>query len=120
MWSQQSNMHADNQDEHDAHACSPSLKEMDLKTRACLAWADTLLKCLASPVVCASLSDVEGDGEVPVATGVRESVLLHVVTSFSPGSHSRVALQPGTAAEEANVSLGSTGVRCWVHARIQG
>lgn len=86
---------------------SGSAQHTALQMRACLAWADRLLKCLAAPI--AGVNDVDADSGEAVATGVRESVLLHVVTSFAPGSHSREALKPGTIADEALEKLGSTG-----------
>ena len=77
-----------------------------LKMRACLAWVDGLLKCLASGGV-GGQTDARS-GAATVAHG-RESLLLHVVTSFAPGSHSRTPLEPGTAAQEARQMLGGSG-----------
>ena len=83
-----------------------------LKMRAYLAWTDRLLQCLAAPMV--DRDDVSHGkaGRVSsVTTGPHEteSVLLHVVTSFTPGSQSRLSLEPGTAAEGAKQMLGSSG-----------
>jgi hypothetical protein len=92
------------------HSKPSSTAPRDLQMRACLAWADTFLKCLAAPVAGRPEGDAGASrGPESVATGARESVLLHVMTSFAPGSHSRMALQPGTVAEEATEKLGSTG-----------
>lgn len=103
-------VHAVEENKQETHSSVSTAKQCPLKMRACLAWADKLLKCLATPVAGGSDAEVgAGRGSVPLASGVRESVLLHVVTSFAPGSHSKVDLQPGTIAEAATEKLGSSG-----------
>jgi hypothetical protein len=106
--------HAEGSEDQDANRHSPSLNGADLKMRSCLAWVDSLLKCLAAPAVSVRPTDATAAAELRTATDVHAGVLIHLVTSFWPGSHSRVGLKLGTAAKEACVKLGNTGAHCSV------
>lgn len=79
-------------DSNKAHGQADSAA--DLCLRGCLAWVDSLLKHLAAAA----------------GSGYSDSVLLHVVTSFAAGSHSKHVLQPGSTGEgAASEPLGSSG-----------
>ena len=94
-------------------ADGPAAELCMLKMRACLQWADMLLKYLATPgdggVQANSMGTATAGQAPPPSSRLHEAVLLHVLTSFAPGHHSSMCLKPGGSSSAEADRLGTSG-----------